>query len=273
MRRPSVATVLVGPDVLIREGLTRILAPAGFRVVASVSHLNDLVWPLLSPNDPVLLILNGGDRPDDDAAQIRAFKKRNASARIAVLSGANRPADALAAFQAGANVYLGKLASCSTFTKTVELVMLGETILPAELLQLIGAAADDAGGAAERADKPAAGQPVIANRLDGAARLSARERWILCCIVDGDSNKHIARKIGIAEATVKVHVKAILRKIQLRNRTQAAIWAVNNKTWLSRVDGAPPLQASLEVQSLASMPTSAERVESTELAAVADGDR
>ncbi len=148
--------------------------------------------------------------------------------------------------------------------------MLGETILPPELLQLIGAAADDA---AERADKPAAVQPVIANGLDGAARLSGRERWILCCIVDGDSNKHIARRIGIAEATVKVHVKAILRKIQLRNRTQAAIWAVNNKSWLSRVDGAPPLQASLEVPSLGSMPTSAERLGATELGAVADGDR
>jgi two-component system nitrate/nitrite response regulator NarL len=46
-------------------------------------------------------------------------------------------------------------------------------------------------------------------------------------LVKGDSNKSIARKIEIAEATVKVHVKAILRKIGVHNRTQAAIWAMN----------------------------------------------
>jgi two-component system nitrate/nitrite response regulator NarL len=47
-------------------------------------------------------------------------------------------------------------------------------------------------------------------------------------MIEGDSNKSIARKIGIADATVKVHVKAILRKLQVQNRTQAAIWAKNH---------------------------------------------
>lgn len=47
-------------------------------------------------------------------------------------------------------------------------------------------------------------------------------------MVEGNSNKSIARKIDIAEATVKVHVKAILRKIRVQNRTQAAIWGMNN---------------------------------------------
>ena len=51
---------------------------------------------------------------------------------------------------------------------------------------------------------------------------------ILRCIIEGNSNKCIARKIDIAEATVKVHVKAILRKIRVQNRTQAAIWGINN---------------------------------------------
>ena len=48
------------------------------------------------------------------------------------------------------------------------------------------------------------------------------------CLIAGNSNKSIARKIDIAEATVKVHVKAILRKIRVQNRTQAAIWGMNN---------------------------------------------
>ncbi|TIV05318.1 MAG: hypothetical protein E5W02_28205, partial [Mesorhizobium sp.] len=58
--------------------------------------------------------------------------------------------------------------------------------------------------------------------------LSNREKSILSCLIEGESNKTIARKIDIAEATVKVHVKAILRKIRVRNRTQAAVWAMNH---------------------------------------------
>jgi two-component system, NarL family, nitrate/nitrite response regulator NarL len=61
--------------------------------------------------------------------------------------------------------------------------------------------------------------------------LSVRETVILRCLMEGDSNKLIARKFDITditEATVKVHVKAILRKIHAKNRTQAAIWAASH---------------------------------------------
>jgi two-component system nitrate/nitrite response regulator NarL len=56
--------------------------------------------------------------------------------------------------------------------------------------------------------------------------LSDREMDILKCLVAGEANKLISRRLGITEATVKVHVKAILRKLNVANRTQAAIWAV-----------------------------------------------
>ena len=52
-----------------------------------------------------------------------------------------------------------------------------------------------------------------------------REREILGCLTKGEPNKLIARKLAITEATIKVHVKAILRKIGATNRTQAAMWA------------------------------------------------
>jgi two-component system nitrate/nitrite response regulator NarL len=56
--------------------------------------------------------------------------------------------------------------------------------------------------------------------------LSSREAEILHCLMQGAPNKIIARKLEVAEATVKVHIKAILRKIRVTNRTQAAMWAV-----------------------------------------------
>src|SRR5437762_1202574 len=58
--------------------------------------------------------------------------------------------------------------------------------------------------------------------------LSERERQIILCLARGQSNKLIARQCQISEATVKVHIKTILRKTRARNRTQAAIWAVES---------------------------------------------
>ena len=82
--------------------------------------------------------------------------------------------------------------------------------------------------------KPNENPAVSANehepRINGghAAQLSARELEILKFLVAGDSNKAIARTCNLAESTVKIHLKTILRKIRVRNRTQAAIWAIQN---------------------------------------------
>jgi two-component system nitrate/nitrite response regulator NarL len=75
----------------------------------------------------------------------------------------------------------------------------------------------------------------VANSRDSATTndllqtLSGRERQILDCLVLGMSNKLIARQLSMAEATVKVHLKALLRKLQAKNRTQAAILAVRSR--------------------------------------------
>ena len=70
--------------------------------------------------------------------------------------------------------------------------------------------------------------PPSSEHQSNDARLSPREREILSHLVAGDSNKLIARHLEIAEATVKVHLKSVQRKIRVENRTQAAIWALAN---------------------------------------------
>ena len=92
--------------------------------------------------------------------------------------------------------------------------MLGESVFPAAALGLLGQPDVDQG-------------TEISHNVDEVSPrgLSARETVILRCLMQGDSNKLIARRFDITEATVKVHVKAILRKIHAKNRTQAAIWA------------------------------------------------
>jgi DNA-binding CsgD family transcriptional regulator len=82
-----------------------------------------------------------------------------------------------------------------------------------------------------------ADQPILLPTEDRTTQLlSPREKSIMQCLIEGASNKTIARKIDIAEATVKVHVKAILRKIRVHNRTQAAIWGMNNGSLLRQVN-------------------------------------
>ena len=90
--------------------------------------------------------------------------------------------------------------------------------------------------------KPVASEDICPH-VNGNGRahsaLSEREMEILGCLAGGNSNKVIARTCQIAESTVKIHLKSILRKIHVQNRTQAAIWAIQNN--LFRVRSSPPI--------------------------------
>ena len=249
MRQRPIATILVGPSVLVREGLSRVLSGTSFRVVASVSRVQDAVWASPSPNQAILLTIDAGDDQHAAVAQIRLFKEQHPSGRVAVLTDHYRLSDMVSAFQAGANVYFAKLVNCNAFTKTLELVMLGETILPPELLSFIGDPKDHEERPPTLRERAGTGDALPPAAIDDMPQLSIREKCILRCIVQGDSNKLIARKMSIAEATVKVHVKAILRKIRIHNRTQAAIWAMNNSSLLSPTDVCPSPPAAVEMDS------------------------
>ena len=101
---------------------------------------------------------------------------------------------------------------------------------------------------AETAAAPLA--PAASSNFANQARpshLSEREGQILRCLVSGFSNKAIARQLSLAEATVKVHIKSVLRKLQATNRTQAAVWALNNQQTLVRMPDDAPVGAGTAV--------------------------
>ena len=269
MKREAVGTVLVGPSALLREGLGRILSAAGFRILASVAVVDDPVLSSLPQSKPILLIIDVSGDFDTALRQIESFKQRYPAGRVALLAHQQQLTEMVPAFRAGANAYLVKVTSCDAFIKSLELVMLGVTLLPPEILTFIsdrddlnhvgrttgynghvaeeddpdsGYVDDDEGGddremvVAEAGTNEQSQQSVTGY----TPQLSARQQSILGCLIQGDSNKTIARKMAITEATVKVHVKAILRKIRVHNRTQAAIWAMNTGPFLSAKDDASP---------------------------------
>jgi len=225
-RRQSFATILVGKSILLREGLARILRSANFRILASVSCADDLPSKLQLPQPLFLVVHTGGDF-DAAVEQIELFRDQYPGGRIAIVADHYRLGELVSAFRAGANGYFADVMTCDVFIKSMELVMMGETIFPPAFLSFV---LDPEGDHLREAVPRDEMSPAILITTEDtlAPQLSTREKSILRCLIEGDSNKCIARKIDIAEATVKVHVKAILRKIRVQNRTQAAIWGMNN---------------------------------------------
>jgi DNA-binding NarL/FixJ family response regulator len=230
MRRQPFVTIVAGSSTLLREGLCRILAAAGFRIGASVARVEGLLPNSLPLHRSTLLVIDAGDDHEAAVSQIEIFKEQHPTTRIAVLVNHYDLSDMVAAYRAGANAYFVKVATCDAFIKSLELVMLGEWIFPAAVLTLMY---DREGGSTVSS---VAGNAKALGENDCNPRFSTREESILCCLIEGLSNKVIARKLAIADATVKVHVKSILRKIRAQNRTQAAIWAMNNDRSILTID-------------------------------------
>jgi len=185
----------------------------------------------------MLLVIGVADDPDDTAKQIALFKEKHGSGRVAVLADHYQLSDLVSAFRAGANAYFTKVTTCNAFIKSLELVMLGETFVPSEILSLIIAHNYEANDLKVETDAQKQAK-VVSN---DAHPLSVQETRIMSYLIAGNSNKLIARKINITEATVKVHVKAILRKIRVQNRTQAVVWAMKNGSFVSMNEGHRPL--------------------------------
>lgn len=231
-RRHFFGTILVGNSSLLKEGVAGILRSANFRIVASVPSADDFQSGKVKSRQLLFITIHTGE-DFDLAKQIEHLRARNPGARFAVLTDRYRLEELVSAFRAGASGYFVDVMTCEVFTKSLELVMMGETVLPSAFLPFV---LGPEIAPAEQAGPNSADGALLAATEDIAPQLSPREKSILRCLIDGDSNKCIARKIDIAEATVKVHVKAILRKIRVHNRTQAAIWGMNNG-WLARTSG------------------------------------
>lgn len=146
------------------------------------------------------------------------------------------------AFRLGIDGYVGKHISCACLVEMLKLVALGEKLIPSQIVFDLPY---------QRAEPDTA----RANIEFGDANLSDREISILQGLIRGEPNKVISRRLLITEATVKVHVKSILRKLGVANRTQAAIWGVG--CGLARnMDADGDILLSPAVPSLRMMPRS-----------------
>ncbi len=196
-----------------------------------------------------VLVLIGVPKGDNIAETLIATKASFPGAHVVVVGDATNRGNVTTALELGATSFVDENIATSSLVKELELVVMGEPVISVFILkQLLGHSSANA--CCQTAATPAVDEPQPLDTLEQAEprlQLSDREAAILTSIVQGAPNKMIANQLKIAEATVKVHVKAILRKIRVKNRTQAAIWALKRQAFAERLGNAgwPLNEASL----------------------------
>jgi two-component system, NarL family, nitrate/nitrite response regulator NarL len=258
---PGEMIMVVVRGRLFRDGIQSVLESPGRTVVGSCETLDHIGARLDSVRPPDLFVV-GGYEPEhltELFSAIRRLRARIPTSKWLILSPRTDPALLRQALESGADGLLLEDSPAEVLQLLTRLILLGHPFVPAPLARVLSEDSGRAGletarepHAVRRWDgrdgSPAQGKvlamPLEANRParlqtglgslvahgEPESRrqvdLSDRENEILGCLVSGHSNKIIARKLDIAEATVKVHVKGLLRKMQVSNRTQAAIRAL-----------------------------------------------
>jgi two-component system nitrate/nitrite response regulator NarL len=220
--RNSFATILICNNLLLRVGLKHLLENTCFAVSDTVFD-ETAPWRHHFSTPPALFIVDASNSSEELLAIIERLKQRLSAAKIVLVADQFDVRLVRRGFAVGVDGFCSAARGREVLIKSLELVMMGERILPGALvrsmLSQVALTADN------DQDRPMA-EPLPFD--PGMHKLSSREAEILRCIMQGEPNKVIARKLDVAEATIKVHVKAILRKIGVANRTQAAIWATEH---------------------------------------------
>jgi two-component system nitrate/nitrite response regulator NarL len=162
------------------------------------------------------------------ADSVRNIKECLSRSRIIAIGGTSEPHVVLMALEAGADGYLHEEMTSETFIIALALVLRGETVLPSVVVNLLAGkvAAKSQVTASNGLKRNGVGFISPEEIKRNNPRLSSRQSTILQALIDGTPNKVIAQQLKLSEATVKLHVKAVLRKIHVSNRTQAAVWAI-----------------------------------------------
>lgn len=234
----------------MREALVSLMESNSYHVVCSVASAAGIERSAFEEVQPKLVIL--GSLPAEQVAEAASsIRKCWQDVKIVMLFEKVPSRDLQRLLASGLDACIPMSASPRTLTDALQLIvdqqlrllMVSDSASPDAAIDL---EANDADGSRLQprigsfmqplsgSEIPNAHGALARGPLDGTARdranhrLSGREDQILKALVLGQSNKVIARTFDLTEATVKVHMKSILRKIRVANRTQAAIWAVQN---------------------------------------------
>jgi two-component system, NarL family, nitrate/nitrite response regulator NarL len=243
--------VVVTRGRLFRDGIRSVLESPGRTILShfeSLKEIPDLIPP------PALYVAGVGEAEDpaDVFFHVRRLHRTPVGSKWLILTARTDPEFLAQATDCGVDWLLPEDAPAEVLRLLTDLILLEKSAAPTRLTRFLTGTVPETAerghalpprppAAPARAIHPAPRAPAASATSAAEIReapmdfnverrqveLSDREKEILACLVSGLSNKIIARKLSIAEATVKAHVKGLLRKLQVVNRTQAAILALN----------------------------------------------
>lgn len=223
--------LLIADDhALFRDAMTQYVERSSpGSVVETASNLDDVFKMLHHANDlPELVLLDLNMPGMSGLTGFAKFRETFPKIPVALLSGVAEPEDIQRAMDLGAIGFFPKTLSGRAILKAIELVLTGEKFIPVDSKTngLLPSYYND-----ETLNKMPVNLPLktssstapYASVSASKIRLTPRENDVLICLCRGQSNKDIARNLGLQDVTIKLHVRSICRKLEVTNRTQAVL--------------------------------------------------
>lgn len=207
----SIRVMLADDHVLMREGIKQLLEFDGsIEVVAEASDGEECLSKIVASN-PQILLLDINMPKKNGIEVLEEIKKQNLDVRVLILTVHNEVDYLLRAVDIGVDGYILKESESAELKKAIGLIVNGESYIQPRLI------------------------PLLNNRLmardsdkDKMGLLTQRELEVLVQVANGLINKEIATSLCISERTVKNHISNIFKKIDVSDRTQAAVFAIKN---------------------------------------------
>ncbi len=214
MSSEAATIMLVDDHPLFRKGLQQLIAlEDNLKVISEFNNGADAVEGAVL-DDPDLIILDLNMQGMDGLETVKLMREKGVTSRVVMLTVSDNEDDVLAAMANGADGYLLKDMEPEDIVENIKLAVLGKLALSDRLTKVL----------AQTWHKPKK-EP----QKDPLKTLTSREYEILSLISKGMSNKLIARELNISDSTVKVHVKHLLKKLNVRSRLEAAVWMMDKQ--------------------------------------------
>ncbi|MBZ0334708.1 nitrate/nitrite response regulator protein NarL [Marinobacter sp. JH2] len=212
MAETPASILLIDDHPLLRRGIKQLIELEPEMTVAGEANSGAEGIELALKIEPDLILMDLNMPEMDGIEALRKLREHNISSRIIMFTVSDQEDDVVAALRAGADGYLLKDMEPEDMIAQLHQAAVGKLVISDRLTTLLAEAL--------RSNKP-----QKSSRPDYDS-LTPREKDILKLIAEGLSNKMIGRKLDISDGTVKVHVKHLLKKLNLRSRVEVAVWAV-----------------------------------------------
>ena len=212
----SLRVLLIDDHTLFRVGLEGLLTSRGIEVVASVGSGQECLR-LVEELHPDVILLDMRMPGIDGLGVLRMLRQEGMELPIVMLTTSTEESDLLESLREGAQGYLLKDMEPDELVLALRDIVSGKTVVAPDLAPILAKAVQGGGG-----------EPEAPEDDSPFSELTPRETEILGLLAEGQSNKAIARNLGISDGTVKLHVKAILRKLDVHSRVEAAVMAVEH---------------------------------------------